>query len=365
MGNSIKSERKATEPEDNVTAEETSKKENKELKQVKEKLSKANKGRSKKGKNELQDLAEKLIDKEKTKREFFSHLLVYTETARKVASEEHQAFPEGFPNKFTKVDSEQRMAEPFEQVRKLEVKLMLHELKDAHLVQQVANFVHNYVTSFTFGPFHAAILIGDVLLEWRPNSLVIPRKIKHEVLIKDEKAVLFTNLHEQEDFPTVPLQYENGTDEETVASSFENIIDITRVKEQLIDELADVVVRYNTKMHYGIFTSNCQHFVKDVLTILGITDPEKAFRGRLKNHADLVMARYTRNSEAITEFNSHEELDSHIREQNIDEMSRDDLEFAYCHYLLFHAWGQRFPYVDAWRCNTSECQARLVAKKVQ
>ena len=51
-------------------------------------------------------------------------------------------------------------------MRNLEVKLILHELKDAHLVQELAAFIHKHVHSFIFGPFHASILIGDVLLEW-------------------------------------------------------------------------------------------------------------------------------------------------------------------------------------------------------
>ena len=116
-------------------------------------------------------------------------------------------------------------------------------------------------------------------------------------------------------------------------------------------------------MYYSIFTINCQHLARDVLTILGITNPEEAFRGRLRQHTELVMARADRYD--IVEFNSHRELDDHIRGQNIEEMSRDDLEFAYCHYLLFHAWGQRFPNEDAWRCVTDQCQANVVARKVQ
>ena len=251
-----------------------------------------------------------------------------------------------------------------EYIKTLEVKLILHELNDTTLVQKIAGFIHSFVSSFTFGPFHASILIGDVLLEWRPNSLVIPRRIKavHE---RDNRAVLFVNLHEtsfDSQLPSIPLQYE-GVDQETIASSFEEIKDITHEKEHLIDALVDTVVRYNLKMKYGIFTNNCQHFVRDVLTVLGITDPEKAFRGRIKQHAELVIARHSR--DATTEFNSHQELDSHIKETKIEKMSREDLKFAYCHYLLFHAWSQKFPFEDAWTCNPDECQANAIAKLVQ
>lgn len=177
--------------------------------------------------------------------------------------------------------------------------------------------------------------------------------------------MLFTNLHESPfdgQLPTVPLQYEAGVDSQVVATSFDTIKDITREKDQLIDELADLCVRYNTKMHYGVFTNNCQQFVRDVLTVLGIMDPESVFRGKLKQHSALVIARDKK--EAIVEFNSHQELDQHVREQGVDNMSPDDLEFAYCHYLLFHTWGQRFPNEDAWRCTPGECQADAIAKIV-
>ena len=367
MGNTVKSKLKAQEPGGNEAEEEREQKDQTPtpLRQVKEKLVKANRGNSNMGENELQDLAEKLIDKEKVKMEYFSHLLEQAENASSAVSEEQDSFPRGFPNQVTRTDSEQRMAAHWEQVRKLEVKLILHELRNTSLIQEVATFIHNHVNSFAFGPFHASILIGDVLLEWRPNSLVIPYKIKH-VHNEDFQAVLFANLHEtsfDEQLPTVPLQYETGTNQDAVAMTFEKIKDITREKHQLIDELADVVVRYNKKMHYGVFTNNCQHFVLDVLTVLGITHPEAVFQGKIKQHADLAMARY--NKGATVEFNSHQELDDFIRGQKIDEMSRDDLEFAYCHYLLFHAWGQRFPHEDAWKCTKSDCQANEVARKVQ
>lgn len=357
MGSSIKRSIKPDTEAANQRREEKQKESN-ELKQVKAKLAKAF-GNG--GINQLRDLAEKLIDKEKTKQEFFSHLLMQTETARKAIGEEHDIFPHGFPNKNTRTDGVQRMAE---HIRTLEVKLILHELNDTGLIQNIADFVHSFVSSFTFGPFHASVLIGDVLLEWRPNSLVIPRRIK-EVHEKDNRAVLFVNLHEtsfDSQLPRIPLQYE-GVDQETIASHFEMIKDITFEKEQLIDALVDIVVRYNLKMKYGVFTNNCQHFVQDVLTVLGITDPEKAFRGRIKQHADLVMARHSK--EAITEFNSHQELDQHVKETKVENMSRDDLEFAYCHYLLFHAWSEKFPFEEAWMCNPDECQANAIASIVQ
>ena len=357
MGNSVKAGIK--EPDTQNEHKEEEMEETKELKQIKAKLIKAF-GNG--GGNQLTDLAEKLIDKEKTKQEYFSHLLMQTETARRVISDDQDTFPGGFPNQSTRADSEQRMVE---HIRMLEVKLILHELNDTNLVQTVAGFAHKFVSSFTFGPFHASILIGDVLLEWRPNSLVIPRRIK-AVHDGDNRAVLFANLHEtsfDSHLPSVPLQYEEGVNQETIASSFEKIKDITREKEYLINELVDVVVRYNSKMTYGIFTNNCQHFVRDVLTVLGITDPEKAFRGRIKQHAELVIARHRK--EATVEFNSHQELDRHIKETKIEKMSRDDLEFAYCHYLLFHAWGKKFPFEGAWTCNRDECQADAIAKLVQ
>ena len=325
-----------------------------ELRTVKEKLIKAY---GSEGINQLTDLAEKLIDKEKTKQEFFSHLLSQTESARRAIDEEHDTFPKGFPNKGTRTDRVQRMAE---HIRTLEVKLILHELNDTTFVQNIASFVHKFVSSFTFGPFHASVLIGDVLVEWRPNSLVIPRQIK--AVHEDNRAVLFANLHEtsfDSQLPSIPLQYE-GVDQETVASSFEMIKDITYEKEHLIDALVEVVVRYNLKMTYGVFTNNCQHFVLNMLTVLGIIDPEKAFRGRLKEHADLVIARDRQ--DAINEFNSHQELDQHIKQTKAENMSQEDLEFAYCHYLLFHAWGQKCPFEEAWVCDPDKCQANAIAK---
>ena len=59
--------------------------------------------------------------------------------------DEAQTFPEGYPNERTRRDSEERIVTMIEQVRKLEVELLLFEVGDDYFGQQTANYFHRYI----------------------------------------------------------------------------------------------------------------------------------------------------------------------------------------------------------------------------
>lgn len=51
----------------------------------------------------------------------------------------------------------------------------------------------------------------------------------------------------------------------------------------VIDKVSDVIIRWNTVCNYDQSTNNCQLFVEDLLTALGI-DPKLKFQGQLANY---------------------------------------------------------------------------------
>ena len=320
------------------------------LEQVKKRIRKVG-GR---GPNEVSQLAGKLSNKERLKKEYF--LLRRTDNALKDTFDEAAAFQMGYPNEAARKDSEERIAARTEHVKKLEVTLLLYELKDEYLKQRVSKLFARYVREFTYGPFHAALKIGNLILEWDDSSLVIPH------YNTSGTQVFHGNVHEEELHVASPKEIQVRAGQERTVEGFMEranvILDISQEKEYLLDAVAEVVVKYNTKYRYGIFSQNCQHFVMDVLFALGITDTAETFKGKLKTLEAVLLQRNDQ-----LEFNTHEELDDYVR-KNIDSMSQEDIEFCHCHYLLFHAWSRKFPDKPAWKCDAKSCNHKNVEQKL-
>ena len=325
----------------------------------------------KKGKREVSELAQVLVNKKEMKQRYFNHLLKRTNTAIDVAFEEAKAFPDGYQNEAVKNDSQERIASGIDRVKHLEVKLLLFELKDEYLKQQLSRYFHKYVHRFTYGPLHVSIQIGNVILEWGTSSLVIPRSVPSSQRQSTKGGIrlpIFSGtLHEVDNrhLPTysvreIPVRAGEEQMKEGLMKQVNVLLDISQEKEYLIDELTEVAVRYNKHYHYGLFSCNCQHFALDVLKVLGISNHNEAFKGRLREHAEVLMKR---GLDLQAEFNSHKDLDEYVQ-ANIDRMSPDELEFCYCHYLLFHAWNRKWPKHPAWQCDSQTCQCARIERQL-
>lgn len=314
-------------------------------------------------------LAEILVDQKKTREFYFQHLLRQqkkaTAQARRAAEGDAAAFGvRGFHNTAERNDASQRAADQIRQVGQLQVRLLLYELKQEEWKKAVLRKV-NRLSQFQYGPFHVALLIGDVLLEWDVRGVVIPRRIKTN---EDEKLLFSASIHPKEELSAghlaeLRLRANSGAMAMSYSNQLNNIVELGERREILIDELARVTVLYNRKFDYGVLRCNCQTFVVDVLKVLGIENVEEAFQGKLrvKEHVDLLLKRG--NDKPIFEFNSHADLDMYVRE-NIDRLSLEDLEFCYCHYLLFHAWHKKQPRIRAWLCPSGGCCFTNVEKRL-
>ena len=372
MGNrsaaGIKVKRK-NEAQSNVVAEDRGV--DKNFEEVKRRLEKAC---TDKGQNEIRELAADLSNHERMKERWFGHLLRIADRAVETVKREATDFEEagGFHNQADRTGSRERIAKQLRSVQSLEIRLLLYQLKDETLLQGIAISFGRYMDKFTYGPFHAALQIGNVILDWGPESLVIPRlqdpASAYQPQGGAEPGPLFeANVHQRNSDPVVmvsdiPLRAGAERTRELFNEQLDIAVDISQEKKYLIDEVVTMAVKYNTKFHYGLFTCNCQHFVVDQLSSLGITDPEKAFEGKLKQHADLLKQRGEREVE-VEEFNSHQELDEYVC-QHLDTMEREDLEFCHCHYLLFHCWQTKRPNEGAWQCDPGTCQHRNIKQRL-
>ena len=312
--------------------------------------------------NKLDEEARCLSNVDELVEKYFSHLLQRGECALRAVQQEQEYFQEGYRNEATRASSTDRMAAEIHQLKKLEVKLLLYDINDQSHIQQMATVFHSHFHKFEFGPFHAAIQIGDVLLDWGPTELIRPKCSKaplHEEVPGQRTPVFVGNVHgassDESDAVFADLPVRGGAEQtqQGFKKTITKLKETCTEKEQLVRALAEVVVFYNTKLQYGLLSNNCHHFVLDVLNALCITDHKEVFQGRIKAHADILTAR-DQQKKQIVEYNSHQELDTYVRD-NIDQMPRDELEFAYCHYLLFHMWVKKFPKERAWACNGDSC----------
>ena len=302
-----------------------------------------------------------LSDSGRMKEQCFGSVLRGMDDAVAAVADEREARAQGIRNRNERQVCIERMATEFDSIQNVEVKLVLCQLK-RELLQSVFGAMYRYVNlkRFDYGPYHVALIVGNVVLDWDNTSLVIPRLVSAE-----DNWIFEGNVHQSvvgSDSFFTDLSLRAGP--ERTGQQFDTIVEqltnIKMEKEQLVHELVAVAVQYNTKHTYGFFSNNCQHFVRDCLHVMGVRDKDELFDGRLRDHAAVLMKEGLKGCE---EFNSHQDLDEYVRE-NLQNMNQSELEFCLCHYLLFHAFHKASP-KEAWQCQEDTCLQSHVEKRLQ
>ena len=312
---------------------------------------------------QVAECADLLSNWENIKEKYLRGLEDLTKAAVTEAIEEAQDFPDGYPNQRTLEDGQERMEEAVARVHRMQISLLLYEAGDENFKAKMLGGFKRFVPEFTYGPYHAAIQIGNIVLDWDDSSLVIPRQITASLSSLREKAtnlIFHGNVHrarEGDVLPRVEHRFRPGAEE--AASDFTKqvniVLDLSIEKNVMINELASLIEKYNTKYYYGIFSCNCQRFVKEVLEVMGISKHADTFHGRLRKHEEILLKRGTHQ---VMEFNTHAMVDDYVRKHK-DNLSEEDAEFCMCHYLLFHCWGKKHPSREAWKCDPSTCQVKF------
>ena len=167
----------------------------------------------------------------------------------------------------------------------MNVKLLWIELEQNAAVKFAANLIRPHVNTLIYGPFHVALLVDDVVVEWSNTSLVIPYRSK------DPRPIIAANIGEP---PELSAQLEASLRNPALLQSYlseaKEIVSTAENKIQLIDQLCAIIAIYNKKYTYNIFSNNCQHFANDVLMCIGMEKDAEIFKGRSKDLADAVMA---------------------------------------------------------------------------
>ena len=163
----------------------------------------------------------------------------------------------------------------------LDVKVVLYEMSRIH--HKILGWLVNKFTGYyEYGPFHAALVIDGVVLDWGPSHLIIPRRDAGMISWALEANI--SGFIPTPAFPDVStasrrrVKSDHAEEEREeagyVADKRERQM---RGKERLLDEMLAIVVRYNTQYTYGPLKCNCQQFVKECLVCLGFRDKKIAF----------------------------------------------------------------------------------------
>lgn len=183
----------------------------------------------------------------------------------------------------------------------VKIKLVISEIAHTSFRKNIRTLVSPIVTNIgmagPFGLFHSALQIGPWLVEWNASAICIPRKCM-------SRAALLS------------------LDVEAISSS-------DRVTE-VIDNLADFIVEWNTTMEYAErpkdhkVQGNCQDFVDALLKKLGISTKFDGCVGefmsklRVQGKSDLEFVmdakfreKFARKEKSVI-FKTHLELDTFV-----------------------------------------------------
>ena len=255
----------------------------------------------------------------------------------------------------------ERALERMCEVQHISVKLQLSKLNVWHQ-GTVAKFAS--LVGAEYGPTRASLLIGNrergyVLLEWNGTSLITPQHfspesrdgIVFEAGVETEMSSASSEHQNEVRLAGEQLDYEKQID---------LIFDSAVERSKVLDNLIEVVIKYNKYFYYHIFSRNCQHFVQDAMQAMKVQNPH-SFTGKLKTYYDLL-----KRGNIKVNFQSHSELDEHVL-RHLSEATHRELEYYMCIYLHFHAVAcaqssEQDP--TKWKCEETSCQFDTVDARI-
>ena len=239
----------------------------------------------------------------------------------------------------------------------LHVSIFWRDITETTKEKQIWEAFSYFAPQFKYGPYWAAVKLGNVLLQWGTDNVVIPQPAASSV--SEEMSVEISG-----HCNGAPAVATGGKREYLVSpSSFseEIAVNMDSGRDEKVAALMQTIEKYNTKYHHGLFTCNCQRFVRDILQSLDAEKLVRTFEDCLSHHEQVLVKRGT---EVLKEeFNTHAELDNYVRVR-MEDMTEEERQFCYGHYILFHLWHTKCPETEAWKCNTATCLYRELKKRL-
>ena len=284
--------------------------------------------------DEAKVMAKRLTDHHELHAEF-SHLLdmVFEKEASEVQEEaEATDYGEDLETKREKDAARDRAVQRLKNASQMPVQLHLRELNRKNLPPR---FVDQFAKLFAviYGPLHAALIVGDVTLEWDDSSLVVPERGVVEPDIQMDIAGSTSAMQAIAKQQSAMKRAVKSLDYNT---QVEQIYTATVDRSKMIHSLIEVIVKYNRYHKYSMAKKNCQTFVIDAMKAMGVKVPPQP-TGRLKEYLKELRLGVKNIPE---EFQTHKELDRYVRESQktgeFDELTQHDKEYLLCLYFQFH-----------------------------
>ena len=305
------------------------------------------------GATQKRNFAIALIDPEQLWDNFFSTLIESSSHAVRDKVEELQSqLVHSIEVRHAVKRGEHRFAE----VLDFPLKLMLTPLKRG---RKAANMFASML-EMQFGPLHAALQVGSIVLEWNDNSLVTPYLCAYEdeVMLKIDMQphsewVRYTEKHHS--------AMRESAEQLNYPEQIEFVYAVTAEKKKLIDALVSVVIEYNKRHYYNLFSRNCQHFVRDALDALQVEIPRE-LQGDLGNYYKALVDGKTPSVPA--KFQTHSDLDLYVmgkqKDKLLADMPQHDLEYLLALYFRLHLESKTqlrkdAKALDEWRCQEKNC----------
>lgn len=277
---------------------------------------------STKNPEELRQEAKRLTSTEEL-RECFSHLTtdVFEQYAGEIAEEREEVLMHSEEVKLAQERAMQRL-------RPLSVKLFLFELRTP-----TSRFFSKFsqLFAFKYGALHAAIQIGDVVLQWSTSSLVIPERydpgdpvFQTDFKNATEAAKVTVDLRSRAQQAVKNMDYTEQIDLQ---------FDLTAGIEEMIEKVKKVIVKYNSRYYYNVLHRNCQTFVDDVMKEIGVKNAPKKLTGKLQEYFKQLTAK---KSIKPPDLPTHEALDDYVRGLDFSKLTQHDKEYLLCLYFQFH-----------------------------
>lgn len=306
------------------------------------------------------DLATALIDPDQLWDNFFSGVVM--DEARGAIEEgieeQEQRFAHSMEVRQAALRSERRLSD----VCNFPIKLILTPLKRGR--KMATAFAS--MLEMQFGPLHAALQVGHVVLEWNDSNLVTP------YLCAAEDQVMELDVQQHSQWVKYTAQHsvemQRAARDLDFSEQVELTYKVTSEKKSLIDALIKVIIKYNKFHYYNLFDRNCQHFVMDALDALEVRIPKQLPGGLGKYFKALVEGR---TPSLQKEFKTHSALDEYVtQQQSIGSMPQHDLEFLLTLYFRFHLESKAKLKGDgaasrAWQCQEQGCRMGEVEKLIK
>lgn len=277
---------------------------------------------------------------------YFSHLI--EGTASQVVIAAANEMESSLTNTWEIAMRQKRSLQRFEKVVNFPVKLILSDLQIA-LPPFISSFAR--MLQLEFGPLHAALVIDDVLVEWDDDGLILPSTAEREWVFQARLQGKYDKVAQ-----LMKQDMKDSARRLDLERQIEQVFEVTKEKQQAINQLIKVIIHYNKSYEYNVLVRNCQHFVIDAMKALGV-EKNPQFTGVFQDY--LTELKRGKSKEIFEKFDTHTALDEHVNSIIKPGLTQHDLEYLLCQYFMFHVSSRKqSPQAQdpEWKCEEETCR---------